>query len=190
MTTWKTRPRDPLDAAARSSAYPLERVPARTSRATPPIRVPGTAVFMTGSGAGTPPTLLHNLKHNKVLHDAGRAADRRHRRKCRTCRPSERVEHRAARRGFYRRDAALRLHGGPERPGGAQAGAASAACRSISTDTTFFLGRETLIATAAPAWRSGASGCSRFMSRNAHRATAFFRIPPDRVVELGMQIEL
>ena len=102
---------------------PLEDLRWRASATHPPLRVPGTAMFMTGNPEGTPPALLHNLKHNKVLHeqvvlltivteDVPHVA------------PEERVEVSQAGAGLLPGHRALRLHGDPEHPGHPQAGPA------------------------------------------------------------------
>ena len=106
--------------------------------------MPGTAVFMTGDPHGTPPALLHNLKHNKVLHEQVVSAHHRSRRTCRTCRRDERVDGEGARQGFFRVVARYGFMEQRRRPGAARAAAGSGV--PIDRDTTYFLGRETLIA--------------------------------------------
>jgi KUP system potassium uptake protein len=154
----------------------------------PPHRVPGTAVFMYGSSAGTPPALLHNLKHNRVLHErvvfltirteeipAVDAAER-----AMVTDLGHGLWHVTLRYGFLE-DAnvpeALADLGHPELP-------------FKRMETTYFLGRETLIATKHPGMALWRERLFSLMSRNARPATAFFRLPPNRVVELGAQVEL
>ena len=74
MTTWK-RGREILAKRMLEKTVPLKMLLADLA-AEPPIRVPGTAVFMYGTADGTPPALVHNLAHNKVLHEIGRASCR------------------------------------------------------------------------------------------------------------------
>jgi KUP system potassium uptake protein len=153
-----------------------------------PARVPGTAVFMTSNLTGTPPTLLHNLHHNHVLHervilltvvtsDAPYVSD------------EDRFDLVAIGSGFFRVTLRYGFMEDPDVP----AALTDAAKRGFPFEpagTTFFLGLETLLSTARrgmPRWRERLFAV---MSRNAVRATSFFRIPPERVVELGMQIEL
>ena len=186
---------DVEDAAGRSWARGCARRRIRSDQflkelpRTHPDRVPGSAIFMTGSGAGVPPTLLHNLRHNKVLHasvvlltvvteEIPEVPDAR------------RVEIEPLGSGFFR--VTLR-YGFVEEPD-VPAAIALARGRGLpidKDDITYFLGRETLLAAANDSgmaqWREALFS---LMSKNAMRATAFFRIPPERVVELGMHVEL
>ena len=186
LSTWK-KGRALLASRMRERMYPFERFLADIA-ASPPYRVPGTAVFMTGNLVGTPATLLHNLEHNHVLHervilltvvtnDVPHVAE------------DERVEVEPLGQGFYRHTIHYGFMEEPDVPGVLAAGARRT--QSIDVEhTTFFLGVETLISTereGMPRWRERLFA---LMSRNAVRATTFFRIPPERVVELGMQIEL
>lgn len=187
MSTWR-RGRQILAQRLRQGALPFDRF-LESVRRRQPTRVSGTAVFMIGSPEGTPPTLLHNLKHNKVLHDqvvlltvvteevphVGRA---------------ERLEVEALGDGFYRVIAHYGFMEDPNVPRLLELTKAKGLEMKLM-DTTFFLGRERLIATkrrkGMAVWRERLFA---FMSRNAQPATAFFRIPPNRVVELGAQVEL
>src|SRR5690606_27456867 len=67
MTTWK-RGRELLIQRLRSRSYPFSQL-LKDIEVKPPVRVPGTAIYMVGDAEMTPPALLHNLKHNKVLHE-------------------------------------------------------------------------------------------------------------------------
>ena len=153
--------------------------------------MPGTAVFMTAQPRGTPPALAHNLRHNKVLHEHViilTVADHAHAARRRRTNASrlQPLGH-----GSVQRRAALRVHGRAECARGAGAGAASRGCAIDRDDVTYFLGRETVIVTQDPG--HGDRGGRRLfvlMARNAVRATAFFRLPPDSVVELGVQVEI
>jgi KUP system potassium uptake protein len=186
MSTWNTGRRI-LGARLRERAYPLDQFLKELPR-THPDRVHGSAIFMTGSGAGVPPTLLHNLRHNKVLHASNvlltvvteeipEVPDAR------------RVEIEPLGSGFFR--VTLR-YGFVEEP---DVPAAMALARGLGLpidkdDITYFLGRETLLAAAAGGMAHWREALFSFMSKNAMRATAFFRIPPERVVELGMHVEI
>ena len=187
MSTWKTG-RQILGARLRDRAFPLDQFLKELPR-THPDRVAGTAIFMTGSGAGVPPTLLHNLHHNKVLHasivlltvvtedvpevDASR-----------------RVEFEPLGNGFFRVTVRYGFTEEPDVPSAIIA-ARGKGLPIDKDDITYFLGRETLLASAAVSgmavWREKLFS---LMSRNAMRATAFFKIPPEKVVELGMHVEL
>jgi KUP system potassium uptake protein len=154
----------------------------------PPQRVAGTAIFMTSNLQGTPATLLHNLQHNKVLHervllltvvtnDVPHVA------------VEDRIEVLPLGQGFFR--LTLR-YGFMEEPDVPQA-LGEAAQRGLPLaldDTTFFLGVETLLATKRPGMPLWRERLFVLISRNAVRANSFFKIPPERVVELGMQVEL
>ncbi len=186
MTTWK-RGREILAKRMQEKTVPLKMLLADLA-AEPPIRVPGTAVFMYGTADGTPPALVHNLVHNKVLHekvvfltvtteDVPHAA------------PEERVTVKRSGKGFHTVTARYGFMEDPEIE------EILDACREKGLDvriegTTFFLGRETLIAADRPGMAVWRERLFSFMSRNALRATAFFKIPPNQVFEVGTQVEL
>jgi KUP system potassium uptake protein len=189
LSTWK-KGRGLLASRLKERLYPFERF-LQDITANPPHRVSGTAVFMTSNLVGTPPTLLHNLEHNRVLHErvillTVVTNNTPH------VPEEERLSIEPLGQGFYRYTLRYGFMEEPDVPCAlGAAGAAAAAAMPIDFDhTTFFLGVETLLATereGMPLWRERLFA---FMSRNAVRATSFFRIPPERVVELGMQIEL
>ncbi|HXG54369.1 MAG TPA: potassium transporter Kup [Vicinamibacterales bacterium] len=186
LSTWKAG-RALLAARLKDRLYPFERFLQDIS-AKPPIRVPGTAVFMTSNLQGTPPTLLHNLEHNQILHQriilltvvTGGVP---------YVDEAERLTIGTLTHGFYRMTLRYGFMEEPDVP----CGLALAGDRGFDfsiENTTFFVGLETLLSSkreGMPRWRERLFA---LMSRNAVRATSFFRIPPDRVVELGMQIEL
>jgi KUP system potassium uptake protein len=199
MSTWK-KGRVRLTALVRENTLPMELF-LDDIRRRQPYRVPGTAVFMTSDAGGAPPVLLHHLKHNKVLHEKVMLmsvsteeipqVNERDRVKC-----SELGE------GFYLVVARYGFMETPDVPdvlrslGRAEENGKPVAVKL--SDTTFYLGRETLIAT--PTKRDGAMPEGRrmgrfrkklfiLMSRNAQSATAYFGLPPNRVVELGAQIQ-
>jgi KUP system potassium uptake protein len=156
--------------------------------AEPPIRVPGTAVYMYGSAEGTPPALVHNLAHNKVLHEkvvflTVLTEEVPH------VPPAERVTVKRLGKGFA---SVVARYGFMEDP---DIHEILDACRDHKLDVnidaaTFFLGRETLIASDRPGMATWREHLFSFLSRNALRATAFFRIPPNQVFEVGAQVEL
>jgi len=186
LSTWKTG-REILGARLRERAYPFDQFQKDLLRIRP-YRVPGTAIFMTGSGAGVPPTLIHNLRHNKVLHasvvlltvatrDIPVVAD------------DDRFVVEPLGTGFFK---VTLQYGFSEEPSVPEA-ISAARGRGLpidKDDITYFLGRETLLSTDHPGMARWRERLFAIMSRNAMRATAFFRIPPERVVELGMQVEL
>ena len=151
-------------------------------------RVAGTAVFMTARPELVPNALLHNLKHNKVLHErivvmTVQTSDEPY------VPPAEKVTVERLGKGFFRVIACFGFMEEPNVPGALEL----ARERGLATDmmmTSFFLGRETLI--ASPKREMGPFQERLFivLSAGAQSATAYFRIPPDRVVELGTQVEL
>ena len=186
MTTWRTG-RTILAKRMQEKTVPLKMLLADLA-AEPPHRVPGTALYMYGSPDGTPPALVHNLAHNKVLHEkivflTVLTEEVPH------VPRSERVAVRRLGKGFA---SVVARYGFMEDP---DIGEILDACRERKLDinidaATFFLGRETLLATRRPGMAVWRERIFVLMSRNAMRATAFFRIPSDRVVELGLQLEL
>jgi KUP system potassium uptake protein len=154
-----------------------------------PIRVPGISVFLAGNQAGVPRTLLHNYKHNKILHDkvvilTVITKDIPH------VNEPERINTVELGNGFYW----LTLHFGFSETPDIPAALAKAQVPGLNFDpmqTTFFLGRETLLASRKkghlPNWPKGVFA---FLSRNACDASKFFCIPPNRVIEIGVQIEI
>ena len=151
-------------------------------------RVPGTAVYMAGNASGTPLALLHNLKHNKVLHEnvllvTIQAVEDPHV-------PREermRVEHMP--NGFHR---LIAQYGFMERPRVMELLKLWKLENSEFkiTETTFFLSRETIVPAKRRQMSLWRTVLFAFLQRNAQPATAFFGLPVNRVVELGMQVEL
>jgi KUP system potassium uptake protein len=153
-----------------------------------PHRVPGTAVFMTVSSTGVPLTLLHFFKHNRVLHEQVLlvtllAGDTPY------VPASERLVVRPLGQGFYRLIARYGFMETPKVP--ELLDMATQSGLSIRTqETTYFLGRETLLTTGKSPMMSWRKGLFAYMSRNAPPAVTYFGIPPDRVMELGVQVEI
>jgi KUP system potassium uptake protein len=186
MTTWK-RGREILAKRMLEKTVPLKMLLADLA-AEPPIRVPGTAVFMYGTADHTPPALVHNLAHNKVLHEkvvflTVATDDVPH------VAPSERVTIKHIGKGFHTVVARYGFMDDPDIED------VLGSCRARSLDirmegATFFLGRETLVASDRPGMAQWREQLFAFMSRNALRATAFFKIPANQVFEVGAQVEL
>jgi KUP system potassium uptake protein len=153
-----------------------------------PHRVAGTAVFLSSTRRGTPNVLLHHFKHNKVLHEqvlilsivtdaVPEVAD------------DDKVHFREFGHGFW---AVTAHYGFKESPSMLDL---MARCKAHGmpineADTSYYLGRETLVLTKREGMASWRKMLFRFLSRNARSATDFFAIPPNRVVEIGAQIEL
>ncbi|MFL5383367.1 MAG: potassium transporter Kup, partial [Longimicrobiaceae bacterium] len=186
MSTWKAG-RRVLRDQLQGRTLPIELF-LDDVRRNPPHRVPGTAVFMYGSRQGTPPALLHSLKHYQVLHQQVvflnvETQEVPH------VPPEERVEVSELGAGFWRIVLSYGFMEDPNVP------AALAAVKVPGLElrparTSFFLGRETLIPTRNTGIAFWREQLFAVMSRNARTATSFFGLPPNRVVELGAQIQL
>jgi KUP system potassium uptake protein len=186
LTTWK-RGRDILRDKLRAGALPVKLFLEDLEK-NPPRRVPGTAVFLTADSGGVPPALLHNLKHNKVLHEDVWLLTITTREIPRVPR-GERLEILELGHGLHR---LIAYYGFIEDPNIREilhlARGKGLECAIM--ETSFFLGHETLIPGKKPQMAVWRERLFAVMSRNAQRPTDFFRIPPNRVVELGAQIEL
>jgi KUP system potassium uptake protein len=185
MSTWKTGRKILRDKLAASS-LPYDLFLSDV-KANPPLRVPGTAVFMSGSAEGTPVALLHNLKHNKVLHDrviiltvATRDIP--------YVNETDRLKVEKSESGFYRIMGYFGFMEEPNVPRLLQL-CQKEGIEFHEEETTFFLSRETIIPTRLPGMALWRERLFATMSRNAQHATTFFRLPVNRVVELGMQVE-
>ncbi|MBI3561617.1 MAG: potassium transporter Kup [Gammaproteobacteria bacterium] len=154
----------------------------------PPQKVPGTAIFLTTSQDGVPHALLHNLKHNKILHEHVIVL-KVHFHDVPYIEDAQRIQIETLAPGFYR----LRVNYGfkdlTDIP------RALALCKDQGLalnvmETSFFLSRETLISTDRPGMARWREKLFIGMSRNAGSITAYFNIPTNRVIELGTQVEL
>jgi KUP system potassium uptake protein len=155
----------------------------------PPIRVPGTAVFLTANQEAVPHALLHNLKHNKVLHERNvlltvailetPVAD-----------AEERIQITPMSDDFYSLELRFGFAEDPNIP------LALSQCTREGLgfdmmDTTFFLSRESIVSNERrPGMARWRDKLFAFMARNALPATAFFQIPGNRLIELGAQVEI
>ena len=186
MTTWR-RGRVLAIAAQRRRAIPLTGF-LESLGAYPPHRVAGTSVFMAGDPDGVPSALMHNLKHNKVLHervvfltvvtrDVPWVA------------PAERVAVEPLGHGFYR---LMVYFGFMDRP---DVSATLDLCkeRGLEFDlmqTTFFLSRATVVPTTAGGMALWRENLFANMARNARTAADYYNIPTNCVVELGTKVEI
>ena len=187
MTTWK-RGRRAVAALLLSRAQPIDEF-VRAIERDPPVRVPGVAVFMSGNSAGTPPALVHNLKHNQVLHQQVVLLTARTQQTPRVD-PGQRVRVERLSGGFWRVMVNFGFMEEPNVPH-ALAGLAEQGLHIDPRAVTYFLGRETLIPTKkVPHMALWRERLFVTMSRNAMNATNYFGLPPDRVVELGAQLEI
>ena len=186
LSTWKAG-RALLASRLRERMYPFQQF-LQDITIRPPQRVAGTAIFMTSNLQGTPATLMHNLQHNKVLHErivllTVVTNDVPH------VPPEERAIVEPLGLGFFRLTLRYGFMEEPDVPA-ALVDASGAGFPLNLEETTFFLGVETLLATKRPGMPLWRERLFVLIARNAIRANTFFKIPPDRVVELGMQVEL
>ena len=186
MTTWK-KGRRILAARLLSRAHPIEDF-LRDIAQKPPVRVPGTAVFMNGTATGTPPALMHNLVHNKVLHERVVLLTVKTK-QVPYVEPEDRAEVEPLGHEFYRMIINYGFMEDPDIPKVLENLELPTPIFN-SMDTTYFLGRETVIASKHPGMMIWREKLFALMSRNASSATAYFCLPPNRVVELGSQIEI
>lgn len=185
MTTW-SRGRKLMIAKMRASAMPIE-VFIRSACDTA-TRVGGTAVFLTSTSDGVPHALLHNMKHNRVLHERivfltvmidniPYVPD------------DQRIEITELGNGFYR----LLVHYGFMQEADVPMALGLAAEKGLKfkmMETSFFLSRQTLIASEHPGMAIWREKIFSWMLRNAATAMVFFKLPTNRVVELGSQVEI
>jgi KUP system potassium uptake protein len=185
LTTW-AKGRRLMVERMRESAMPIQVF--IQSAANSATRVKGTAVFMTSTPEGVPHALLHNLKHNKVLHErvillTVKIADQPY------VPESERVMLDDLGMGFHR---VKIIYGFMQE---ADVPAALTDCQACGgafnmMDTSFFLSRQTLLPSDRPGMRIWREKLFAWMLRNAESAMEFFRLPTNRVVELGSQVEI
>ena len=186
LTTWK-RAETILTAHERNRRVPLDAFPTLCSADIP--RVPGTAVYLSPDPGSVPTALLHNLKHNKVLHqrivfltigneDVPRRADH------------ERTEVRVIERGHVYQ---VTLHYGfmeqPDVPKGLKL-LERHGLKFEALETTFFLGKATLARAAEPGLFTWRRELFRWMQRNSPATAEYFKLLPDRVIELGTRVTL
>jgi KUP system potassium uptake protein len=186
MTTWQ-KGRRILYRRLKERSVSIEEFCSRLLR-TPPLRVAGTAIYMSGDPWGVPVPLLHNLKHNKVMHERI-ALLTIVTKDVPTVFKENRVQIQEIIPNFYR---IMVYYGFKEIP---KMKHILEACRDHDIyfnvqETTFVLGRETILPSNTPGMPIWRERLFALMSRNAQRPTAFFRIPPNQVIEVGIQIEI
>jgi KUP system potassium uptake protein len=186
MTTWK-KGRRILNERIQMEARPLEEFLEEMARR-PPTRVPGMAIFMNGNASRTPPALLHNLEHNKVLHERVLFLTVKTK-QIPFVAPEERVEVESLGNGFHRLKVYYGFMEDPDIPKVLE-NLQMPGFAYVPEHTTYFLGRETIIASKRPGMALWREKIFSIISHNATSATAYFCIPPDRVVEMGEQIEI
>jgi len=185
MWTWARGSQILADKTRKDSIPLTDLVDILKARA--PHRSPGTAIFLTGDLEATPVALMHNLKHNKVLHEKNIILTVRTAETPRV-RDADRVEIIPMNDDFKK---VIITYGFMENPNVPKALAALRKRQGVKFDimaTSFFLGRRSVVASATsgmPLWQDKVF---IFMMRNAANPTDFFSIPPGRVVELGAQV--
>lgn len=186
MTTWQ-RGRDILSSRLSEGLIPLDHFIMGIIE-NPPIRTPGTSIFMCRNNCKVPPALMHNIKHNKVLHEKiillmVTIEEIPH------VTPSNRYKIKHLQAGFSQITASYGFMDQPDIPRFLNSLPESERISNLA-NITFFLGRETLFATKRPGMAIWRERLFAFLSRNAQPATNYYRVPTERVVEIGMQVEL
>jgi KUP system potassium uptake protein len=187
MRTWR-RGRELLHAEIRKEGIQLDSFLPGLMLA-PPVRVPGTAVFMTADKTVVPHALMHNLKHNKVLHERNvlLTVDTLN---VPYAPKDKRLKIESIGNDFYRVVIRFGFMETPDVPLALMRSCDKGGIHFDPMDTTYFASRETIVASAhrgMPIWRDKLFA---LMHRNAAPATGFFRIPGNRLVELGAQVQI
>ncbi len=186
MSTWK-RGREILSARLAERTIPWDQFDAFLISSAP-ARVPGTAVYMAGRPDLVPPALIQNVRHNRSLHERVIFLSLIFTQQARV--PAhEKLRLDDLGDGFLRIEGSYGFVESPDVPKLLALTKTDGVDIDIDT-TTFVMGRETLVATTRPGMALWREVLFAFMSRNARRAASFFRIPSERVLEIGSQIEL
>jgi KUP system potassium uptake protein len=185
MSTWK-RGRAELYTIHTARALPMDLFLQSLERSAPP-RVPGTAVFMTSSASGAPVVMLHHLKHNKTLHETVVLLSVETR-SIPDVASADRMTLEPLGHGFFRVVASYGFMQSPDVPA-VLASVAQHGVPIAPMSTSYYLGHERLVLTGGTRMARWRKKLFALMSRNARSATEFFRIPPNRVLELGAQVE-
>jgi KUP system potassium uptake protein len=191
LSTWK-RGRRALAETMRDAGLPLDLFLADIARRNPQ-RVPGTAVFMTSHAGRAPPLLLHHLKHNKILHERVLLTSLVTE-EIPFVHPAERATVRDLGSGFYQ---VVARYGFMQKPNVPRLLELLPRQRPPNVrleidpmQTTYYLGRETLLPDGPSTMAYWRKRLFIVLARNAQSASAFFGLPPNRVVEMGAQIQL
>jgi KUP system potassium uptake protein len=186
MATWR-RGRQILAERLRASTVPLKDFIRQAMNANL-ARVPGIAIFMVGDPEMTPPAMVHNVKHNKVLH-AVNVILTVSTKEIPTVPFEDRMSIDQVNDSMYRAIASYGFMDSPDVMEVIEA-IRNKGLKIDFPQVTFFLGRETLIASERPGMAEWREHLFSFMVRNAQRATDYFNIPVDQVIEVGIQVEL
>jgi KUP system potassium uptake protein len=185
MTTWK-RGRNLMAEQRRQTALPL--APMITALARDATRVQGTAVFMTSTPDEMPAAMLHNLKHNKVLHEKNIVLHV-HFDDVPLVTRAKRVQVEDMGNGFYKMVVNYGFMNAPDIPKALTIAAKDHKIDIEMMDTSFFVSREVLVPTQCQRISVWRQRLFSLMARNAQSATAYFQIPTNRVLELGAQVK-
>ncbi len=186
MTTWK-RGRSALSDYIRRRTLDMDEFVAELDHRKP-HRISGTGVFMTSNPRGAPPVLVHHVHHNRVLHENVILLSIITEHEPQVS-PERRVEVREIGHGIHH----VTAHFGFMQSASVKEILLRTKAAGVPCDfeeATYYLGRETLLVDGDAKMMRWRKALFAYLSRNARPATAFFQIPPDRVVELGMQIQL
>ncbi len=186
FTTWK-RGRQLLGTKLQQTMFPLKNFIADAT-STNFMRCPGTAIYLNSDPDGTPIAMLHNIKHNMVLHQKNVVVSIMTE-EVPLVRPKERFQFEDLGGGFYKVVLRYGFMEDPDVPSALQ----NLRTHGLDIDpwrATYILSRNTLLASKYPGMALWREKLFVFLTRNASRPTEFFRLPPNRVVELGMQIEI
>lgn len=186
MTTWQ-KGRRILAAALKARSIPVNEF-IKKIELEKPLRVPGTAIYMSSDPWGVPIPLLHNLRHNKVLHERIIFLTISTK-EIPYVTKKDRVMIESFGQNIYRIVAGFGFMETPKIKHILESCRASGFNITLN-DTTFVLGRETILPSTMPGMALWREWLFAVMSKNAARATAFFRIPPNSVIEVGIQIEI
>jgi KUP system potassium uptake protein len=186
LTTWKTG-RQLLGRRLEASTLPLDLF-FQGLEANPPVRVKGTGIYLSGRLGNAPISLLHNLKHNQVLHQqvifvTVVTHDQPH------VDPAGRLNIETLREGFHRVTGHYGFMEDPSVPELLRQ-CQERGLRLDESRMTYFLSKETILPSGRRGMRPWRQKLFAIMSRNATSAARFFKLPPNRVVELGMQVEI
>jgi len=186
MSTWK-KGRDTLRKTANEQSIDIPMF-VKDISVNKPARVPGTAVFLSSNWHIVPRALLHNIKHNRVLHEQTIILSVKTE-NIPFVEEKQRVEVVNYGEGLY---AILVKYGFRENPDlpGILANISNPELKLAPHRTTFFLGKETLVLKKQSSMSLWRRKLFAFLSHNTSNPAHFFNIPPNRVVELGLQVEL
>ena len=185
MTTWK-RGRSLMAEQRRQTALPL--APMIVALARDATRVQGTAVFMTSTPDEMPAAMLHNLKHNKILHEKNIVLHVNFQDVPLITR-ARRVQVEDMGNGFYKMVVNYGFMNAPDIPKALTIAAKDHKIDVEMMDTSFFVSREVLVPTQCQRISVWRQRLFSLMARNAQSATAYFQIPTNRVLELGAQVK-